>query len=183
MCLLTGAGTSQAAGLPGIHRLAEHVLSEADDQDRPLIQDLLDGRNIEEALSRVRRIGALLQDGETFETFSREIAERVDQTMSRSIISAISNAEASVESFEALASWLAGEYYTRPIEVFTVNYDTLLEEALESVSALYFDGFVGVVRAQFHAELVDTSGAVEQHQNVTCVYTALETSRFDQLGN
>ena len=36
-----------------------------------------------------------------------------------------------------------------------MNYDLLLETALESMSVPYFDGFTGTLRAKFHAELVE----------------------------
>lgn len=45
--------------------------------------------------------------------------------------------------------------YRYPIELFTVNYDLLLETALEERGVPYFDGFVGNLRARFRAELVE----------------------------
>jgi hypothetical protein len=43
----------------------------------------------------------------------------------------------------------------RPIEIFTVNYDLLIEAGLEEVGVPYFDGFVGSVRGRFLAELIE----------------------------
>jgi hypothetical protein len=39
--------------------------------------------------------------------------------------------------------------------LFTVNYDLLLETALDSLRVPYFDGFVGNLKARFHIDLVE----------------------------
>jgi hypothetical protein len=45
--------------------------------------------------------------------------------------------------------------YHAPLEIFTVNYDLLLETALEEWQVPYFDGFVGTLKARFRTELVE----------------------------
>jgi hypothetical protein len=54
-----------------------------------------------------------------------------------------------------LAAWIARSDYRAPVEVFTVNYDLLIEEALERYRVPYFDGFIGNLRARFQTELVE----------------------------
>ena len=54
-----------------------------------------------------------------------------------------------------VSAWAARAGYRLPVEVFTVNYDLLLETALESLGVPYFDGFVGNLRARFRTELVE----------------------------
>jgi hypothetical protein len=44
------------------------------------------------------------------------------------------------------AAWAARTNYLTPLEVFTVNYDLLIEEAFEEFLVPYFDGFVGTLR-------------------------------------
>ena len=53
------------------------------------------------------------------------------------------------------AAWAARSNYHLPLELFTVNYDLLLESALEQMRVPYFDGFVGTLNAGFHTELVE----------------------------
>jgi hypothetical protein len=53
------------------------------------------------------------------------------------------------------AAWAVHADYHLPIEVFTVNYDLLLETAFESLRVPYFDGFIGTIRAKFYTELVE----------------------------
>ena len=41
------------------------------------------------------------------------------------------------------ASWVDGARRTNPVEIFTTNYDLLMEQALEDIRVPYFDGFAG----------------------------------------
>jgi hypothetical protein len=54
-----------------------------------------------------------------------------------------------------LAAWVARATYNLPVELFTVNYDLLLETALERLRVPYFDGFIGTLKARFYTELVE----------------------------
>lgn len=45
--------------------------------------------------------------------------------------------------FHQLATWVGAIQRSQPVELFTTNYDLLLEEALELHRVPYFDGFVG----------------------------------------
>jgi hypothetical protein len=51
--------------------------------------------------------------------------------------------------YHQLATWIGGIHRTHPIEVFTPNYDLLVEQALESHKIPFFDGFVGSKQAFF----------------------------------
>ena len=50
------------------------------------------------------------------------------------------------------ARWLAKTSRKRPVEIYTVNYDVLIEHALESERIPVFDGFVGCYQPFFHAD-------------------------------
>lgn len=58
----------------------------------------------------------------------------------------------------AFAAWAAGADYHLPIEVFTVNYDLVIETAFEEIALPYFDGFVGSLAGRFRTDLVEASG-------------------------
>jgi hypothetical protein len=49
-----------------------------------------------------------------------------------------------------------------PIEIFTTNYDLLMEEALESLEIPYFDGFVGSIKSFFDLRAVE-NGLIPIH--------------------
>ncbi len=57
--------------------------------------------------------------------------------------------------FHALAVWTRAVRRHAPIELFTTNYDLLIEEALEASGVPYFDGFVGSYRPTFDIEAVE----------------------------
>jgi hypothetical protein len=121
---------------------------------------VFEGRNLEQVLSRLRRIASLLEDGDgEFEGFSRAAALDLDRALTRAIIPALDPKEADAEPFRRLAIWATGADYRLPLELFTVNYDLMIETALESVGASFFDGFVGQIRAPFRPELVENVGA------------------------
>lgn len=155
VCFLTGAGTSRSAGLPDLAGLEAAVAARVPDEVKPRVASLLEGRNLEEALSRLRRIASLVAPDGAFDGFDLASASVTDAAMCAAIIAEVTDADADLTAFLDFGSWAAGDYYRSPIEVFTVNYDSLVERGLEAVSALYFDGFVGALRGQFRPELVE----------------------------
>ena len=46
-------------------------------------------------------------------------------------------------AYADIVTWIVGTARDYPVEIFTTNYDLLMEEALERVRAPYFDGFTG----------------------------------------
>jgi hypothetical protein len=92
---------------------------------------------------------------ERFDGFDALAAAALDQEICQKIVDAVSTPTKDMEPFIRLASWMSKSDYHLPIEVFTVNYDTLVERGLESVGAPFFDGFVGTIRAPFRADLVE----------------------------
>lgn len=156
MSVLLGAGTSCAAGLPDVNGLLKQVLSDLTGEELALATDLYQERNLEEGLTRLRRIRGLLGDSEeSFAGFTAKSAESLEGGISARIIQALSTSDFSQEPSVNFATWAAGDYYTRPLEVFTVNYDLLIEQGLESVGASYFDGFVGNLNARFRPDLIE----------------------------
>jgi hypothetical protein len=154
--MLLGAGASKAAGLPDLAGLQQAALASLEGEMLEQATSLFEGRNLEEVLSRLRRIVSLLGDGEgEFEGLTRDSALKLDRAITRAIIPALGVEKAKSEPFRRLAIWATGASYRLPLEIFTVNYDLLIETALESVGASFFDGFVGTVRAPFRPELVE----------------------------
>ena len=51
--------------------------------------------------------------------------------------------------YHQLATWVGGIHRTHPIEIFTPNYDLLVEQAFEAYKIPYFDGFIGSRQAFF----------------------------------
>ena len=146
---------ARACGLPDVADLQTRVLAELNDEDRTAFARELKGRNIEQALTRLRRIAALLTGKQTLDGLTAKRAKELDAAVCKAIIKKLDIACANLTSVNCFAAWAARANYRLPLELFTVNYDLLLEAALERLRVPYFDGFVGNIRAQFHTELVE----------------------------
>ena len=159
VCVFLGAGAARACGLPDIAELQERVLRSLNSDDRAALNNQLAGRNLEKALSRLRRIAALLDDqrgdDQLFDGLSAAQATALDAAVCHAIVQELDIERAQLQPVYRLAAWVKRAGYSLPVELFTVNYDLLLETALEELRVPYFDGFLGILRARFHTELVE----------------------------
>ncbi len=113
----------------------------------------IDGnRFIEAILSRVRLKVEAVGPGESLAGLDRAQLEAVEHTIQKAIALAVQPDEADIPDplpHHALARWLGRVVRQRPIEIFTTNYDLLIERALEDTQVPSFDGFVGSFRPFF----------------------------------
>jgi len=155
LCVFLGAGASKACGLPDVGELQGKVLAGLSKKEKQTFSSQLEGRNLEEALSRLRRIAALLEGDQKIDGLNVGSAGELDRAVCRQVVAALDTASADLKPMLRLAGWLGRARYTQPVEVFSVNYDPLLETGLEELKIPYFDGFVGNLRARFRADLVE----------------------------
>lgn len=155
LCLFLGAGASKACGLPDVAELQKKVLDGLKADQRKAFEVQLKDRDLEQALSRMRRIGALLEGEEKLDGLSAKTAAALDQAVCREVVAALDTEKADTQPMLRLAGWLGRARYNLPVEVFSVNYDPLLELGLEAMKIPYFDGFVGNLEARFRADLVE----------------------------
>lgn len=155
VCVFLGAGAARACGLPDVKGLEGLVTAKLEGEQRKAFTRLLGGRNIEQVLSRIRRIGGLLTGADKVDELTKAQADDLDKSVCQAIVGALQIDPKKIAPMKHLASWIKRANYRYPIELFTVNYDLLLETALEDRGVPYFDGFVGNLRARFRAELVE----------------------------
>ncbi|SEA17015.1 SIR2-like domain-containing protein [Desulfuromusa kysingii] len=60
-------------------------------------------------------------------------------------------------SHDDFAKWVKHADRKFPVEIFTTNYDYLLESGMEKQKAPYFDGFIGSNKAFFYPEWIEDS--------------------------
>lgn len=151
---LIGAGASaglpSASGsgplIPAIEALTTRVLHALESDYGPTlgaIRARVKAANVETILSRVRALAALIDDGEVDGLDGAgysALAERICAEIGQAVDVRLPPGE---NSYRHLVNWIVGADRDHPVEIFTTNYDLLLEEALESVRAPYFDGFTG----------------------------------------
>lgn len=156
VCVFLGAGAARACGLPDVSGLEQTVVKALEKEQREQFERQLGGRNLEQALSRLRRIQALLEEGSgEIDGLTAAQAGELDQAVCRQIVAALGLEQADLDPMRLFAAWARRTDYHLPLELFTVNYDLLIETALEEARVPYFDGFVGSLRARFQTQLVE----------------------------
>ena len=154
-----GAGSSRACGLPDVVSLQADISAHLAGDEKSQFDALITGRGLEQLLSRLRRIVALVEGADTIDGLDAAAADHLDRRICQEIVSALSNTDLSLDAANKFAAWVARADYSRPVEIFTVNYDLLIEEALDRRGATYFDGFAGSTRARFRSDLVEADAA------------------------
>lgn len=155
VCAFFGAGISSACKLPDMNQLQKQILAALNVEDRKALKNQLENRNIEEALTRIRRIEALVTGDEQFDGLNKTKARELDAAICRAIVASLDIGRANLTPVNNFALWAGRADYRLPVEIFTVNYDLLLETALEYRQVPYFDGFIGTLQAKFHTDLVE----------------------------
>jgi hypothetical protein len=161
ICVFLGAGSSRAAGLPDISGLQTSVAGSLAGSDRDAYDQLVGKFGLEGTLTRLRRIAALVDGDETVNGLSAGAARRLDEEICSALVSNLGAVPTDTQAADAFAAWVARADYARPVEIFTVNYDLILESALDAAGAPYFDGFVGQQRARFRSDLVEAGDTDE----------------------
>lgn len=144
-----------ASGLPDVARLEELVLRRLESKDQKTFRRQQEGRSLEQTLSRLRRIAALLSGNETYDGLTAQDSVTLDGAVCQAIIRELDIKAADLTSVFKFAAWAARADYATPLEIFTTNYDLLLETAFDQLRVPYFDGFIGTLKARFYTDLVE----------------------------
>ncbi|MFG1248376.1 SIR2 family NAD-dependent protein deacylase [Xanthobacter flavus] len=108
--------------------------------------------NIEDILSCVRRKLQAIGSGDTLSGLSSAELQELERTIRRTIAAQVNPDSSSFPEklpHEDFVRWIARMPRANPVEIFTTNYDVLLETALEAERVPAFDGFVGCNRPFF----------------------------------
>jgi hypothetical protein len=161
---LFGAGTSVVSGNDGdplvpavaaltgrckeIVRTKDNALGDAWD----VIAAAGSDPNIEDILSSVRQMREAILPTDTLAGLDAAGLARLETSIQEAISAEVRPDESRIPSdlpHRALGRWLRKIDRIAAIEIFTTNYDTLLERALEAEGVPLFDGFVGAHRPFF----------------------------------
>ncbi len=164
-CFLLGAGCSMCAAKPLIGKLTENVLQDADAKLKEHFGSLKTSGDrpatIEDLINYLVRYRDILDTITSVDGHSLSIAE-IDGWLTdikKKIVAEVAD------------DWEAGSYHERfllrlrgprdrgPRDIFSLNYDTLLEASLDSLRLPYADGFRGTNRGWFAAGTFDEAGA------------------------
>ena len=110
---------------------------------------------IEDILSHVRLLIEVVGNDKINELNKIEL-ENLERKICQSITKAVEKELPKQNtSYHHLAAWIGGIHRVNPIEIFTPNYDLLIESALESKNIPYFDGFIGSKKAFFDLHSIE----------------------------
>lgn len=162
-----GAGTSCAFGLPGIEDLTNNVEKSLNDEFKTHFNKIKKDSNeingcevnIENILNHIRQIRDITQDKKefSFQNINGQIAKELDLEICSRIQSILSDKEkdADFNHLKDFLLWFNSFFNYRPKEIFTLNYDLLVEKSLDKMEIPYFDGFVGAYEPFFSQENVE----------------------------
>lgn len=104
---------------------------------------------IEDILSHVRLLHEVVRDG-NIDGLNKSALAGLDAEIC-AITTRVVNVElpTPLTPYHRLATWVGGIHRSHPVEIFTPNYDLLMEQAFEAHKIPYFDGFIGSRQAFF----------------------------------
>lgn len=144
--------------IPDVAGLTTAVESALSQEDRAVVEALkeeLTGLiNIETILTQVRKLAQAIGSATVHGLDSAgydAIAQRICGEIGKCVNVSLPQGD---NPFSEVASWISGTRREHSIEIFTPNYDLLMEEALERARTPYFDGFSGSYRPFFDAASV-----------------------------
>ena len=158
--LLIGAGAPVSISddkgnplMPDVESLTARVQGELTDGDKAVINALRpqlgDKPNIETILTQVRQLSQVIGTEKVHEYNGEEykaLAERICASIGKIVAPKLPK---ETNPYTELVSWIGGTHREHPVEIFTPNYDLLIEEAFERAKLPYFDGFSGAHRPFF----------------------------------
>lgn len=153
--------------IPDMKKLSEYVMSnlKSSDPASPSVYDRLineldktnkNKENLEDILSFIRSLKDVAQGGGTVRGLTETELEKLETDICKLIVEKIRvNLPNKNTPYHKLAKWISSIDREKPIELFTTNYDLLMEQALEDVGVPYFDGFVGSRQSFFDLRSVE----------------------------
>ena len=166
LAFLFGAGTSMAVGIDGIQALTQFVGESLSPDLAPHYQRLLGefggSGTVEYILDIVRLCRELLTNSptETARGLTITQATDLDQQICKAIYDRVSiEPPKGFAPYSVFAGWVRSIARAYPVEVFTTNYDVLIERGLEAAETPHFDGFIGSYEPQFSAASVEAESA------------------------
>ena len=119
--------------------------------------------NIEDILSFLRGMIQISKGATKIRGFSESELECLEKLICKKIARRLNVNLPDIKTpYHKLAKWVTNIERDTPIEIFTTNYDLLLEEAFEALKVPYFDGFVGTRFPFFDLRAVE-DGHIPKH--------------------
>lgn len=146
--------------IPDVAALTQDVLDALEEDDKKAVKALLPelgtNPNIETILTQIRRLSQAIGGSEVHGLNGSgyaALAENICKTIGARVAPSLPQES---NPYTELVSWIGGINRDHPIEIFSPNYDLLMEEAFERALIPYFDGFSGSHRPFFDPTSITT---------------------------
>lgn len=144
------AGKPLSPDMAGLSKVISdaHVGDPANSPFNRLIEELAKVKksmgNVEDVLTFIRSMKEVAGGGASVRGFSEKELADLEENICNTIARVV-NKDLPVgdNSYRRLAKWVSSIDREVPIEIFTTNYDLLMEQALEEQFVPFFDGFSG----------------------------------------
>lgn len=168
---LFGAGTSKSMGISDISGLTQKVEKNIVDALSPKLEKVKSHlkeseQHIEAILNHIRLIRQVTgnKKDKSYDTLTGEDVRSLDKTICNEIYKIISEEEDRADikvahKFVGWLNWLSRDY---PKEIFTTNYDLIIEKSFEHLFVPFFDGFVGSHEPFFAHETLDGTSSYDR---------------------
>ncbi len=142
--------------IAGISKLVSDDLAECEECG-PLLKivenhfqrDARQSTTVEDVLTHIRALRAVAGNDDV-RGLSAEQLDKLDDKICQLIHQVVNRELPNTETpYHHIASWVDAVRRDNPIEIFTTNYDLLMEQAFEDCCVPYFDGFAGVRKPFF----------------------------------
>lgn len=164
-CFLIGAGCSRCAGKPLIGELTTKVLEKVDASIKAQF-DRLNGTatrppTIEDLINYLVRYQSILQTVKDADThpLKPDWIDKSLQAIKREIVTHIADAWVDSPVHSRFLQRIANKRSKDGRDIFTLNYDTIIEATLDKLRYDYVDGFRGSRRAWFDPTVFDEPSA------------------------
>lgn len=127
-----------------------------------LLDELIKSRktnpNIEDILGFIRGLKQVSVGATDVRGFTEEDLNKLELDVCKKIVEKLKvSLPDNKTPYHKLAKWIHNIERDSPIEIFTTNYDLLVEEAFEEIGVPYFDGFVGSRHPFFDLRAIEDS--------------------------
>lgn len=146
--------------IPDVENLTKFINNQLKDDQKytALLAELVkaekEPNNIEDILSFLRSL-LLVSKGGDVRGLSEEDLQNMERAICGEIVKKLNVDLPSNETpYHRLCNWIRSIDRKMAVELFTTNYDLLMEQALEDTEVPYFDGFVGSRRSFFDLRAV-----------------------------
>ena len=161
----TEGGDSDEPLIPDVATLTAKVRESIGDSDElsapfarieeQLRDDHSGSATVEDMLTHIRSLAAVAGQGEVRGLTAQQLSS-LDQSICDVIHGLVDqDLPEGTTPYHMVAKWTNSVRRDHPVEVFTPNYDLLIEQAMEETRTPYFDGFPGIQSPLFDAASVE----------------------------